>query len=267
MYKGSSAISTTLTRRQWLTISGLALAGAVTGIGEGSTDAAKRTTDVQAGNTPGNTARQKAINVAVVLGAHNTLIDVAGPWEILSSAAYAGGGFNVYSVAAVRAPVICDDGRGVASMQMGNLPLSGLTVIPDFTFEDAPQPRVTIIGAQVNHAQRETLTLEWIRHAAQKAELTASVCTGAYLLAKSGLLDGKSATTNRNAYDDFEKTFPKVKLVRGVRFVDSGSVASATGLTAGMDLSMHIVERFYGRKVAQELADYEEWPSKAWIRA
>lgn len=263
MHKGSSAISTTLTRRQWLTISGLALAGAVTRIGEGSTGAAKRTTDVQTVNT----AQQNAIKVAVVLGAHNTLIDVAGPWEILSSAAYAGGGFNVYSVGSVRAPVICDDGRGVESMHMNNLPLSGLTVIPDFTFEDAPQPRVTIIGAQVSDEEREKRTVEWIRHVAHKAELTASVCTGAYLLAKSGLLDGKSATTNRNAYDDFEKTFPKVKLVRGVRFVDSGSVASATGLTAGIDLSLHIVERFYGRKVAQHLADYEEWSSKDWIRA
>jgi transcriptional regulator GlxA family with amidase domain len=87
----------------------------------------------------------------------------------------------------------------------------------------------------------------------------ASVCTGAFPLGKTGLLDGKRATRNRNACDDFEKSYPKVKLVRGVRFIDSGDVATATGLTAGIDLAIHIVERYYGRGVAQKIADYEEW--------
>ena len=148
---------------------------------------------------------------------------------------------------------------------MGALPLSGMTVVPDFTFDTAPQPRVIIIGGQVNDEQRERASLAWIRRAAGKADLSASVCTGAYLLAKSGLLDGKTATTNRNAYDDFEKRFPRVKLVRGVRFVEAGSVASATGLTAGIDLALHIVDRFFGRKTAEDVAEYEEWSSKAWF--
>jgi transcriptional regulator GlxA family with amidase domain len=127
-------------------------------------------------------------------------------------------------------------------------PVSGLTVIPDFTFATAPQPHVIVIGGQTSDGGWERRALDWIRGAAGKAELTASVCTGAFLLAKSGLLYGKRATTNRNAYDHFAKTFPKIQLVRGVRFVEAGSVASATGLTAGIDLALHIVERFYGRR-------------------
>jgi transcriptional regulator GlxA family with amidase domain len=87
------------------------------------------------------------------------------------------------------------------------------------------------------------------------------------MLARAGLLDGKAATTNRAAYDGFEKSFPRVKLIRGVRFVDAGAVTTTTGLTAGIDLARHIVERFYGRKTAQDLADYEEWPSQAWQRS
>ena len=118
------------------------------------------------------------------------------------------------------------------------------------------------MGAQGGDEPRK---LDWIRHAAQSAALTASVCTGAFLLAKTGLLDGKSATTNRNAYDAFEKKFPRVKLIRGVRLVDSGNVATATGLTAGIDLALRITERFYGRDVAQHIAAYEEWPSQGWI--
>ena len=193
------------------------------------------------------------IPVAILLGPNATLIDFAGPWEVLGAASYSCPGFNAYSVAATREPVLCDDGRTV----MGDhKPASGPHVVPDFTFEDAPQPRVVIVGAQMRDDVR---TVDWIRHAAQKADLVASVCTGAFLLGKTGLLDGKRATTNRNAYDDFEKSFPKVKLVRGVRFIDSGDVATATGLTAGIDLAIHIVERYYGPKVAQKIADYEEW--------
>jgi transcriptional regulator GlxA family with amidase domain len=260
MDKNPKRMAALLTRRQLVAISGLAAVCALTRVGGASEEPPK-----PAGSAGTVSTKSNVINVAIVLGQHNTLIDVAGPWEVFSSGAYAGGAFNVYSVAASRSPVICDDGRGVMDPKMGAFPVSGLTVVPDFTFASAPQPRVIIIGAQTSDESWERRSLDWIRLAAGKAELTASVCTGAYLLAKSGLLDGKRATTNRAAYDDFEKTFPRIKLVRGVRFVEAGSVASATGLTAGMDLALHIIERFYGRKIAQDVADYEEWPSKAWI--
>src|SRR6516162_4563107 len=193
------------------------------------------------------------IRVAVLLGSNATLIDVAGPWEVLGAASYVCSGFNAYSVAATREPVLCDDGRSV--MGEGK-PASAPRIVPDFTFADAPQPGVVIIGAQLGD---EAPAVEWIQRVAHNADLVGSVCTGAFLLAKTGLLDGKRATTNRNAYDDFEKSFQKVKLVRGVRFIDSGRVATATGLTAGIDLAFHIVERYYGRDAAQELAVYEEW--------
>jgi transcriptional regulator GlxA family with amidase domain len=244
------------TRRRWLAASG-GILSALSTLG-GRRASAETAPSKPAGDKPG------AINVAVVLAPHNTLIDFAGPWEVLSSAVYQCPGFNVYSVAESRAPVLCDDGRGDASMaSMGIKSISGLTAVPDFTFEDAPQPRIIIVGGQVGGDVARKYA--WIRRAAERAELTASVCTGAFELGKAGVLDGRSATTNRNAYDDFEKTFPKVKLVRGVRFVESGPVATATGLTAGIDLALRITERFYGRSVAQRLAEYEEWPSKAWI--
>jgi len=208
---------------------------------------------------PSPPAKPAPINVAVVLGAYNTLIDFAGPWEVLSSS----GRFNVYSVAASRKPVLCDDARSLDKRR----PISGLTVAPDFTFDDAPQPRIILVGGQDEGAAQgaQARKLEWIRRASGQAELTASVCVGAFELGKAGLLDGESATTNRNAYDEFQKTFPKVKLVRGVRFVESGRVATATGLTAGIDLALRITERFCGRALAQRIADYEEWTEKGWI--
>jgi transcriptional regulator GlxA family with amidase domain len=193
------------------------------------------------------------VPVAILLGPQATLIDFAGPWEILGAASYSSPGFNAYSVAATREPVLCDDGRTAMG---GGKPASAPRILPDFAFADAPQPRVVIIGAQDGDDSR---TIEWIRQVAERADLVASVCVGAFVLAKTGLLDGKRATTNRNAYDDFQKAFPKVELVRGVRFVDSGRVATATGLTAGIDLALHIVERYYGPEVARKVAHYEEW--------
>jgi transcriptional regulator GlxA family with amidase domain len=243
------------TRRRLMVASTL-LAGAVAG-GVRAPFAAQPTS----ARIPAPAMAGDAIKVAVVLGPHNTLIDFAGPWEILSSAAYQCTGFDVYSVGASRAPVLCDDGRGVMDMAVGK-PLSGLTVVPDFAFADAPQPAVVLMGAQLGE---DDAKIEWIRRVFPKAQLTASVCTGSFLLAKTGLLDGKSATTNRNAYEEFQKSFPKVKLVRGVRFVDNGTTATATGLTAGVDLALHMINRFYGPKVARLIADYEEWPTKGWV--
>lgn len=251
------SLSISWTRRSWLALAGVVAAGAAGG--------------AFAQNAPSAAAKDKAppaapagsapINVAVVLGAYNTLIDFAGPWEILSSS----GRFNVYSVAASRNPVICDDARSLDTRR----PISGLTVTPDFTFDDAPQPRIIVAGGQDEGPTEAGKTaqarkLDWLRRASRQAQLTASVCVGAFVLADAGLLDGHSATTNRDAYDSFEKAYPKVKLVRGVRFVESDRVATATGLTAGIDLALRITERFCGYALAQKIANYEEWSGKDW---
>jgi transcriptional regulator GlxA family with amidase domain len=246
------------TRRSLLAWAGLAAAAAAGG-------ALAQSAPASAANkqkVPGSTATAPApIDVAVVLAGYNTLIDFAGPWEILSSS----GRFNVYSVAASRNPVICDDGRSLDTRR----PISGLTVVPDFTFDDAPQPRIIVVGGQDEGATpagnaAKARKLDWLRRASSQAELTASVCVGAFVLADAGLLDGHSATTNRNAYDAFQRAYPRVKLVRGVRFVESGPVATATGLTAGIDLALRITQRFCGDAVAEKMAVYEEWPGKDW---
>jgi transcriptional regulator GlxA family with amidase domain len=244
-----------LTRRQCIALSGYAAGGLLATQVLAATDAAPPPKPVKPG---------RAVRVAVVLGEHNTLIDFAGPWEILSSAVYHCPGFAVYGVARSRAAVICDDGRGLMESFRKDKPASGLTVVPDYTFDDAPQPDVILMGGQ--DSKDDTAAIAWIRNAARKAQASTSVCTGAFLLAQTGLLDGKRATTNRNAYDNFQKKFPAVNLVRGVRFVDSGDVVTATGLTAGIDLALHLIDRFYGRGPAEAVANYEEWSGSAWTQ-
>jgi len=204
------------------------------------------------------------IPVAVIVDKGATLVDFAGPWEILSSGIYQGPGFNVYSVAPSREPISCDNGRSTSTERARYRgALSGLTIVPDYTFDDAPQPQVILVGGQSGDS--DPRKMEWIRHVYPNLDLAMSVCVGAYVLGNAGLLDGRSATTNANVYDDFQKQFPKVKLVRGVRFVESGNVATATGLTAGIDLALRITDRYFGRVAATKIAKYEEWKSTEWI--
>ena len=92
-----------------------------------------------------------------------------------------------------------------------------------------------------------------------------SVCTGAIELAKTGLLDGKSATTHHASYIYFAKTFPQVNLKRGFRFVDEGNVASAGGLTSGIDLALHVVERYFGHHAALDTAYVMEYQGRGWL--
>ena len=126
--------------------------------------------------------------------------------------------FHQYTVAESRAPLRTD---------------SGLTIVPDYTFETAPQPKIIVIPAQGNAPE---VMLRWIRKASAGTDVTMSVCVGAFTLAKTGLLDGKSATTHHSTYKRFANQFPKVHLVRGVRFVDEGNVATAGGLTVAATL-------------------------------
>ena len=106
--------------------------------------------------------------------------------------------------------------------------------------------------------------LAWIRRAAEKADVVMSVCTGAFVLASTGLLDGRKATTHHEFYDSFAKKFPKVELVRGTRFVDNGKFLTAGGLTSGIDAALHVVQRYYGPAFAQQVADYMEYQSQGW---
>lgn len=144
------------------------------------------------------------------------------------------------------------------------MPVSGgLTVVPDHTFADAPPPDVIVVGA---HRPSEA-ELAWLKAASAQAGMTMSVCTGASVLARAGLLDGKQAATHYWFTEEFGKRWPKVQFVAGVRFAEGGRVASSAGLSAGIDLALRVVERYLGREVAQGTADFMEYQGEGWKRA
>jgi transcriptional regulator GlxA family with amidase domain len=137
----------------------------------------------------------------------------------------------------------------------------GLKLVPDYTFDTAPQPKVIVVPAQ-----RGSRALHaWLRKVSPATDVTMSVCTGAFQLGKAGLLSGKSATTHHDFFNQFEKAFPDVGLKRGLRFVENEKISTAGGLTSGIDLALRVVDRYFGRDVAQATATYMEYQSKGWI--
>jgi len=200
---------------------------------------------------------QGTIPVAFVLSEGATMIDFAGPWEVFQDVHVEGRGstmddrmpFRLYTVSDSRAPIRTS---------------GGMQVIPDYTFADAPAPRVVVVGAQGGRSKQ---MLDFIRRASTQSQVLMSVCTGAYKLAMAGVLDGKKASTHHDFQDDFQKRFPKVSLERGVRYVQSDPVIfTAGGLTSGIDLALHIVELYFGREVAARTAAYMEYEGKGWMR-
>jgi transcriptional regulator GlxA family with amidase domain len=138
-----------------------------------------------------------------------------------------------------------------------------MTVVPDYSFANAPVPQVVLIGAQMGG---EGLP-EWLRSMHEKKAVILSVCTGAFKVAQAGLLDGLSATTHHDFYDKFATQHPKVKLVKSVRFVEaSPAIFTAGGLSSGIDAALHLVDLYYGRETAQRTAAYMEYEGTGWKR-
>ncbi len=198
------------------------------------------------------------IKVAFVLSERAVVIDFAGPWEVFDNVMLPGHGddmqasmpFDLYTVAATKDP-IHTTGSGHP----------GMTIVPDYSFADAPAPDLVVVGAQSGGQGLD----EWLRKVHAEHAVVMSVCTGAFKVAHAGLFDGSSATTHHSAFGSFENQFPKVKLERGVRYVQaSPSVFSAGGLSSGIDLALHIVAEYYGPAVAQQTADNLEYQGTGW---
>ncbi len=189
------------------------------------------------------------IPVAFVISDGAVIIDFCGPWEVFQDANTLHGDplFNLYTVAETTKPV---SARG------------GMTIVPNYSFQTAPPPKVIVIPAQNGASEA---MLDWIRVSTKASDVTMSVCTGAFVLAKTGLLAGKAATTHHGAYTEFAMEFPDISLKRGARFVEDGNLASAGGLSSGIDLALRVVERYYGREHAERTADVMEYQGQGWL--
>ena len=204
--------------------------------------------------TPAKDAR---LRVAVVLSEGAVVIDFAGPWEVFQDVMIPSRGpemeqqhpFELYTVSDSKSPIRASD---------------GMEIVPEYSFDDAPAPNIVVIPAQ---SGRSPKMLAWLQKMSKQSEVVMSVCTGAFVLAKAGLLDGKKATTHHDAYDRLHEAYPQITVLRGERYVQSDPVIfTAGGLSSGIDLALHIVELYFGREAALATASYMEYEGKGWMR-
>jgi transcriptional regulator GlxA family with amidase domain len=193
-------------------------------------------------------------NVAIYIFDDIEVLDLGGPFEVFSTAARmktrlqpgAEKPFEVFTVADKVRPI---QARG------------GLTVTPRFDIRNQPPIDILIIpGGVVTAELARPEIIDWISRASRRASLTASVCTGAFLLAKADLLAGKTVTTHWEDIDDFRAKFPNISVESNKRWVDAGDIVTSAGISAGIDMALHLVARLETQELATRTArqmDYD----------
>ncbi|MDF9558911.1 DJ-1/PfpI family protein [Bacillus tropicus] len=176
------------------------------------------------------------------------VLDFAGPFEVLSvTEANEEKTFTVYTVS--------QNGEMITAR-------NGLKVQPDYSIEDLPPIDILLIpggkGVRENEVKNDII-INWIRQQMKEVKLMTSVCTGALLLAKAGLLDGLKATTHWASIQTFKKDFPNVEVMENVKFVDEGHIITSAGISAGINMSFHIVKNLLGVEIAEETAKSMEY--------
>lgn len=187
-------------------------------------------------------------NVAILVFDEVEVLDFAGPFEVFAVTDELRG-YNTFNVVTV-AP-------RPGTVRARN----GLKVVPDHTCESCPSPDILIIpgGFGTRALLREPSLLEWIRVKSRHAEIVMSVCTGAFLLAKAGLLDGLRVTTHHECLDTLCELAPAAIIDPTARFHDHGKILTAAGISAGIDCSLHVVRRLLGPETAAATIRYMEY--------
>jgi transcriptional regulator GlxA family with amidase domain len=189
------------------------------------------------------------IPVAILISSGLNVIDFSGPWGVFESVSVPGANeppFHLFTVS--ESADVVNSG-------------SGLKLVPHYTFGNVPDVKVVVIPAQ----RGSDAMRDWLKKIVSTADVTMSVCTGAFQLAKAGLLSGKAATTHHEYIDKLKREFPDIDVKRDIRFVEGEKISTAGGLTSGTDLALRVVERYFGRDVAQAAATYMEYDGKRWI--
>lgn len=198
----------------------------------------------------------KTRTVAILIFEDVELLDFAGPFEVFSSVGSLSESqerlMNVFAVAESAELVKCRN---------------GLLVQPAYTLDNCPEFDILVVpgGRGTRSAIHRAELIDWIVQRSERIELTTSVCTGSFLLAKAGLLDGKATTTYWGSIERLRDAFPTVEVKENVRWVDAGDVVSSSGVSAGIDMALYVVQRLYGAETANITArdiEYEYWPPK-----
>jgi transcriptional regulator GlxA family with amidase domain len=196
----------------------------------------------------------KRKQVGIVVYEEVEVLDFCGPFEVFSVTRLNEekrreelSPFNAFLVAETTSPVVAT---------------GGMKVLPDYDLDSCPHLDILLVpgGWGFRHQMNNERLLKWIADRSRRVETLTSVCTGALLLGKAGLLDGKRVTTHWRFLDSMQELFPKVTVEKRLHFVEEGTFFSSAGISAGIDMSLKVVARYYGEAVARATARHMEYP-------
>lgn len=168
------------------------------------------------------------------------VLDFAGPMEVFSYA-----GFKIITVAKTKTPLLS---QGI------------LKIIPDYSIKDAPQTDIfAVFGGSDEVAANDPEVISWIQSRDKFTKTYFSVCTGAFILGKAGLLDQVTVTTFHKSITNLQKAVPKAKVLENVRYIDNGRIITTAGISAGIDGALHLVAKLRGKDVAISVAKQMEY--------
>ena len=189
------------------------------------------------------------LRVGIYLFDKVELLDFAGPYEVFSVTSELNdfGMFQVFTLSY--------DGRPIQT-------ISGLKVIVDYSFDNHPPIDLLVIpgGVGTRSEVKKPHVLDWIKRVHRQNQITMSVCSGSILLGKAGLLDGLSATTHWRSLEWMRELFPDVTVEHDKRVVEDGRIITSAGISAGIDMALRVVARYYGEGVARATAKHMEYP-------
>lgn len=193
-------------------------------------------------------------NVGVFIFDDVEVLDFAGPFEVFSVTGRRDGSnpFNVFTVAEHTRPIAARN---------------NLTVVPALDFEQCPKLDILVVpgGFGTRREMVNQKVLDFVRNRADEVEVLLSVCTGALILGRAGLLDGLRATTHHGAVEELKKAAPAALVQADRRVIDNGKIVLAAGVSSGIDASFQVVGRLLGEATAKETADYIEYPLPSYV--
>ncbi|HMQ47403.1 MAG TPA: DJ-1/PfpI family protein [Saprospiraceae bacterium] len=190
--------------------------------------------------------RELQLNVALFVPNGAELLDFAGPGEVFSNA-----DFNTYIIGFTDEPFTSQ---------------GFMKVVPNYTYQNCPKPDIIVIpGGGGSQFYRNPEVIEWVKKQCQEAMLL-TVCTGAIVAARGGMLDGLKVTTHYSGYETLEQSCQNCEVLRDARFVDNDRIVTTAGISAGIDGALHLVSRIKGKKAAEKVAYYmmyDKWEPQA----
>lgn len=190
----------------------------------------------------------RKMNVGIYIYNDAEVLDFSGPFEVFTTASRVSEGDEPFKV------FLVGQSGGTVTAR------AGYRVIPDFGFHNHPEIDVLIVvGGDHSDEINKPDVIEWISVQSKKSKIVASVCTGAFLLAKAEVLQTETVTTHWDDIADLRGMFPTLRVVEGVRWVDEGELITSGGISAGIDMSLHLVGKLHNTALAEKTARQMEF--------